>query len=269
MVRSRSETNLNRIFLDLCTNPELRTHGHMRHNQRQYNPPLPTLKPIKSISCSDLTKTVQDAVQSSSIDDTQIETLDLTIPLQLPQSRSKESIACTTLTAASLIPMESTGFTVQISTCSTDRSISLFETTLTNSTEEFHEQYSSFQTKYSPLQNSSNNKKIQTKSVTDSTEKSHEQYSLFQANHSPLQNSSHNKKSRTISVIDPTEKPHEQYSSFETEHSLLQNSSINDKNNRTISLITTPSNDKKQQDYTNRLRDRLKSRGHLRKFFLS
>jgi hypothetical protein len=205
MVRSRSETNLNKIFLDLCTNPAIRsTCGLSRNNQRQFNPPLPTLKPIKSNSCSDLTKIVQDDTQPSLTKETETDTLDLTIPQQCSPLASKESNKCSSSSpsiptesnkcsgSSPLIPTESTGFTVQTTSV-------LFETTLINSTELPQKRFSSFQTR-----------------------------------------------------------------SFST-----QNSFSNDQKSGTTSLITTPSNDRKQQDYTNRLRDRLKARGHLRKFFLS
>jgi hypothetical protein len=41
------------------------------------------------------------------------------------------------------------------------------------------------------------------------------------------------------------------------------------KSSTAVPLTPIPSQDWKQQDFTNRLQNRLKSRGHLRKFFLS
>jgi hypothetical protein len=196
MVRSRSETNLKRIFLELCTSPEVRSKNeYIPNNERQYNPPLPPLKPIKSISCTELTNSSPENIQSSSTDDTEMETLDLMTPLQTPP---KESVVCPTFVSIPLSPMESTGFIVQ-TTCLTDSPVSSFETTLLNS----------------------------------------------------------------------TEKSHKRYSSLPQRSSSLQDTPSNDKKCKTSSLIQTPSNDKTHQDYTNRLRDRLKSRTHLRKFFLS
>jgi hypothetical protein len=187
MVRSRSETNLNRIFVDLCTSPEIRTKlSHQRNHQRQYHPPLPTLQPIKSNSCSNINQLEENLNQSSSSssftnDQTeQRDTLNDLTYLQPPES-----------TAVPLVPMESTGFTVQPTTFSINHSLKLFETLSVK----------------------------------------------------------HWKKS---SSHDQTPK--------------------DNKKTNTLPLTSNPSNlsqDWKQQDFTNRLQNRLKSRGHLRKFFLS
>ena len=171
MVRSRSETNLNRIFYDLCTSPALRSQHP--HQQRQYHPPLPKLKPIKSNSCSnldDLAKNVMSSPRMITTDD---------------QSDTLTSLSAPKSTAVPLTIMESTGFTFQPLSVTAQKSISLFETLVINHTE------------------------------TSSTEEKSPPRTVVQA---------------------------------------------------------TPSNssqDWKQQDFTNRLRNRLKSRGHLRKFFLS
>ncbi len=180
MVRSRSETNLNRILIDLCTTPEIRRkHGDQ---QRQYHPPLPTLQPIKSNSCSNinsLTDNLNESTASSVSDEIQ----------------QHESVKRTTLqppnptAAVPLVPMESTGFTVTSVTA--QRSLKLFETLSIN-----------------------------------------------------------NSKKSSGSEQTPKEKK-------------------NNNNNSAVPLTQKPSQDWKQQDFTNRLQNRLKSRGHLRKFFLS
>jgi hypothetical protein len=266
MVRSRSETNLNKIFLELCTSPSIRNKlGHIRNNQRQHNPPLPKLQLIKSISCTDLTKIHHDNnddVQSTSMDDTQTETLDLTIPLQLPPP--KIPITPTPLITFPLIPMESTGFVIQTSTFLTNRSTLSFETTLLNSTERPYKQYSSMQTERSHESYPS----IQ-------IEKPSEQYPTLTIKrplepYSPLPIQRHHAQYPSLQI----QRPLEQYSPLQTQRSHkqflpIQNSSSNNDKSKTTSLVAVPSNDRKHQDYTNRLRDRLKSRGHLRKFFLS
>jgi hypothetical protein len=188
MVRSRSETNLNKIFLDLCTSPDVRSkHVDPKSHQRVYNPPL---QAIKSISQPDLTKISQNEPQSSILVNTEAETLDLTTPLPLPTLARHERPTTAALTITPLIPMASTGFTVQTTTFINSASIS-------------QQEFSSFETQSFPLRNTSHH------------------------HH-------HEKKSNEVSLI-----------------------------------TKTSSGDKKQQDYTCRLRDRLKSRRHLRKFFLS
>jgi hypothetical protein len=183
MVRSRSETNLNRIFFDLCTTPEIRRkHGDQTNQQRQYHPPLPRLQPIKSNSCSNINELSDNLNESNSSftsdqTDEQHEPVNRTT-LQPPKSS----------TAIPLVPMESTGFTVQATAVTAQRSLKLFETSSTNNT------------KKSPIEEST-----------------------------------------------PKEK----------------------KNSTAVPLTQIPSQDWKQQDFTNRLQNRLKSRGHLRKFFLS
>jgi hypothetical protein len=188
MVRTRSQTNLNRIFIDLCTSPELRSKNeHIRNKQRHHLPPLPSLKPMRSNSCSDLTTTSPSFTQTLSLDYKEPETPDVNISRQLSPLGPKQSIASDALTGAPLMPTTSTGFTVQTPSYLTNRSISLFET--------------------------------------------------------------------------PT-------NAAKNSHSLEKSSPVNNKK-KTPTVISTPSNDLTQQDYTNRLSDRLKSRGHLRKFFLS
>jgi hypothetical protein len=182
MVRSRSETNLNRIFFDLCTSPEIRRkHGDQPNHQRQYHPPLPSLQPIKSNSCSNINELSDNLNESTS-------------SFASDQAEQHEPVHRTTLqppgssTAIPLVPMESTGFTVQATAVTTQRSLKLFETGSIN-------------------------------------------------------------HSKTSSL--PEQTPKEKKSST------------------AVPLTPIPSQDWKQQDFTNRLQNRLKSRGHLRKFFLS
>ena len=125
MVHSRSETNLNRILVDLCTSPTVRP----RHDKpRQYHPPLPTLKPIRSNSCSNIDDVVSHLTQLNTEErSAELECLDLTVPYSLPTLRS--SNASIRPTAISLTPMPSTGFIVQpTSHVQTTPSFSLFET---------------------------------------------------------------------------------------------------------------------------------------------
>jgi hypothetical protein len=195
MVHSRSETNLNRIFLDLCTSPEIRRkHGQQENTQRQYHPPLPSLKPIKSNSCSNIDEVSQTFNDSLLFDSDQIEqnnTLDLKTlqPTSPIQNLSVESSSQST--AVPLVPIESTGFTVPTTSISTHHSFNLFETLSIN----------------------------------------------------------HTKKSSS-------HKPPRQETKKNKLPSLLTNSA-------------TTSQDLQQHDFINRLQDRLKSREHLRKFFLS
>lgn len=190
MVRSRSETSLNRIFYDLYLSPEARSkHQHTRsQNQRKSEPPLPTLKPIKSISCSDLTQALENPSVPSFIDESESETLDLTIPLKLPPLTRKGGLHVRPPPITTLVPIESTGFVIQPTS-----------TTLINSA---------------------------TKASTHPS---------------------------SIPVHPP-----QFHSSFHYE-----------KSHATLPASPTSPVDKKQQDYTSRLRDRLKSRNHLRTFFLS
>ncbi|UJR37918.1 hypothetical protein I4U23_030605 [Adineta vaga] len=210
MVRSRSETNLNRIFLDLCTSPEIRSkNGHIRNNQRQRHPPLPTLTPIKSNSCSDLTKPLQNTLSptSTSFDEQQLsppptppsstETLSLPISLARPSLTAKKSIEPASAPIIPLIPTESTGFVVQSPSYHTNTSVSLFGTALINTSVRHHGQ-------------------------------------------------------RSIAHIKSS--------------SLGSKTSIEQKT-APIPLLSSQIDDWRQPDYTSRLRDRLKSRGHLRKFF--
>lgn len=234
MVRSRSETHLNRIFLDLCTSPELRSkYGNTRKVQREYNPPLPTLQPIKSVSCTNLTQILQNNTRLPVTDDAETEALDLTVPLP-PRKRS---ITHTPPITTPLIPMESTGFLVETPRL-TNRSATLFETTLLNSVVHANKKVSFLERKHSPTENTVSNEK---------------QSSSFVAKCPLLQNTSNEKQSSSSLVACP----------------VLQNTSPNEKKLKLTSLIAAPSTDKKHQDYTSRLRDRLKARKHLRTFFLS
>lgn len=263
MVRSRSETHLNRIFLDLCTSPEVRRkHGNI---QRQYNPPLPTLQPIKSISCTDLTTIPQNDIQLTNTNESDQESLDLMSPF--PSSLSSppsplpviiEPVVHTTAINIPLIPMESTGFAVfdttptVTSTYSITRSSTLFEKTLLNCSGTSHKKFTSLQKTHPPLtpisSQESHSSFTQTRNSTSETPSSHE-------NHS---SSTHTKNLTT--------KP---YSSFlHVRSSTFPSTLSNDKNVKST-LLHAPSNDKKHQDYTSRLRDRLAARKHLRTFFLS
>ncbi|CAF1255399.1 unnamed protein product [Rotaria sordida] len=131
MVRSRSETNLNRIFIDLCTSPDVRSKfGHQRNIQQQSNRPLPSLKPIKSNSCTNINELSSNLIASSSIENNereQADTLNLTT-VQATSHLENQSIESSRLTTTSLVPMESTGFAVQTTPCSNHHSLALFET---------------------------------------------------------------------------------------------------------------------------------------------
>lgn len=189
MVRSRSETTLNRIFYDLYLSPELQSkHEHtQRQDQRRSEPPLPTLKPIKSISCSDLTEEVKKVSASSSTHESESETLDLTIPWKLPPLTRKGGLEVQPAPISPLMPSESMGFVTQSTT-----------------------------------------------TLINSAAKSSTHISTLPIHSSQLHSSFH----------------------YEKFHS-------------TLPASPTSPVDKKQQDYTSRLRDRLKSRNHLRTFFLS
>lgn len=111
MVHSRSESNLNRIFVDLCTTPEnRRKHDQKLGSPRQYHPPLPALQSIKSNSCSNLT-----AIPP-------ISTTTNLVTLQPPSPSVPSS------TAIPLMPIESTGFVVQAPAIAPQRSLKLFDT---------------------------------------------------------------------------------------------------------------------------------------------
>ncbi|CAF1170259.1 unnamed protein product [Rotaria sordida] len=131
MVRSRSETNLNRIFIDLCTSPDVRSKfGHQRNIQQQSNRPLPSLKPIKSNSCTNINELSSNLIASSSIENNereQADTLNLTT-VQATSHLENQSIESSRLTTTSLVPMESTGFAVQTTSCPNHHSLTLFET---------------------------------------------------------------------------------------------------------------------------------------------
>lgn len=98
MVRSRSENNLNRIIFDLCTSPQERAkHLH----ERTYHPPLPSLKAVRSNSCSDI-----DNLSSNSV------------------SSGRESPIKSTATL--LVPMQSTGFSTDMNVTSSANTLHLF-----------------------------------------------------------------------------------------------------------------------------------------------
>ena len=212
MVRSRSEANLNRILIDLCTSPSIRSKNeHIRNNPRWHHPPLPTLKSIKSNSCSDLTKpsTPILPVTSVSLDEETIppspsptaqpETSSLPLSFQRSPLTAKRSVALSSTPIVQLIPTESTGFVVQTPSYLTQTSLSLFETNLINSSVRHH-------------------------------------------GHRSLAN---------------------------VKSSSLGASPLVGQQSNTSSLTSSTTNDWQQPDFASRLRDRLKARGHLRKFFLS
>lgn len=194
MVRSRSETNLHRIFIDLCTSPQARSkYEHAKTDQRPHHQPLPPLKTIKSNSCSNIKEIQANSIASPSpssfenVRDEQNDVLDRTT-IETASSIQQEIAKPRRSTATLLVPMESIGFSVQTTS---DQSLPLFETLTTSN----HTVKSSF----SP------------ESAKDTKVKS---------------------------------------------SSLQWHSS-------------TTSGDWKHQDFLNRLQNRLKSRKHLRKFFLS
>ncbi|CAF1298206.1 unnamed protein product [Rotaria magnacalcarata] len=132
MVRSRSETNLNRIFIDLCTSPQARRkYEHERNDQRQHHPPLPTLKTIKSNSCSNIQELQPDSIASSSpssfenVQDEQNDVLHRTNIEPTPIVQQQEIVKPRESTTTLLVPMQSTGFSIQTTT---HPSSPLFET---------------------------------------------------------------------------------------------------------------------------------------------
>ncbi|CAF0864263.1 unnamed protein product [Rotaria sp. Silwood1] len=131
MVRSRSETNLNRIFIDLCTSPAVRSKfGGQRNNQRQCPSPLPSLKPIKSNSCSNIDELSQHISSSLPIENNQKEqknTVDQATVQQVPVL-GNQSVESSGAATPSLAPMESTGFSVQTTSFPNHHSLTLFET---------------------------------------------------------------------------------------------------------------------------------------------
>lgn len=97
MVHSRSESNLNRIFGDLSTLPDM----SQKHEQEKcHSTSLSVLQPIKSSSCSNIPR------------DNPIES----ITLQTPS------------TAVPLVPIESTGFVVQSTIATAEQSLKLLDT---------------------------------------------------------------------------------------------------------------------------------------------
>ncbi|CAF3438471.1 unnamed protein product [Rotaria sp. Silwood1] len=129
-------------IIRLEVSPEVRSkHEHIQNNQRQY---LPTLKLIKSNSCSDVCGLAQNLLQSESFDDDQIEEtkeLDNTTRFSSLPLEPREAPIRKKSNAYSLVPMESTGFTIQTSTHSTDCLGASIETKLTNSADKSHESY--------------------------------------------------------------------------------------------------------------------------------
>ena len=198
MVRSRSETKLNDIFLDLCISPKNRVKNGHAHSYA----PLPPLKPIRSNSCSDLTQSVRDAIQTpltnntKAVEDT--DTLDLTSTFYTTLHERKNPEERPRLQSTPLAPLESTGFTLQPPTFGMNRSVSLFG---------------------SPPR-------------------------------STLQSS--------------TTRP---YASIDREFSLCDDPFHEE--TAADALPSPTSSDWNPPDYTHRLSDRMRSRAHLRKFFLS
>ncbi|CAF4360982.1 unnamed protein product [Rotaria socialis] len=195
MVRSRSETNLNRIFIDLCTSPQARRkYKHERNDQQQHHSPLPTLKPIKSNSCSNIKELQPNSIaspsssSSESVQDEQNDVLHRTTIEPTSIAQQQEIVEPQGSTTTLLVPMQSTGFSIQTTT---RHSSPLFET--------------------STIRNHTVKSSFSQESAKDSTTKS---------------------------------------------SSLQWHSS-------------TASGDLKHQDFLNRLQNRLKSRKHLRKYFLS
>lgn len=142
MVRSRSETNLNRIFIDLCTSPALRSkYDHQSNTPRQTHLGLPTLLPIKSNSCSNMDPsllTSTNVSSRSSLENDQTEHMNTsdekmtesTPVSDEPNTKPRER------SSVSLAPMESTGFTVQTTTTDPiEKAAKLFETLNLNQTE--------------------------------------------------------------------------------------------------------------------------------------
>ncbi|CAF2051340.1 unnamed protein product [Rotaria magnacalcarata] len=120
MVRSRSQTNLNRIFFDLCTSPSVRSkHAHNQNMQRQQSSHLPTLQAIKSNSCSniaDLQDLSTNMLQQPSLGNHRLEeneNSDSIDHLPLSPTGPRLALVNTKHTATAIKPMISTGFTVQ------------------------------------------------------------------------------------------------------------------------------------------------------------
>ena len=99
MVHSRSESNLNRIFVDLCASPDMREQDKC-NSSSQCHLSLTVHQPIKSNSCSNLPD--GHPVNSTTL-----------------QSSS---------TAVPLVPIESTGFVVQPTIVTDQDSLKLLET---------------------------------------------------------------------------------------------------------------------------------------------
>lgn len=112
MVHSRSESNLNRIFVDLCASPDMRQkHEQDKCNSSsQCHSSLTVHQPIKSNSCSNL----PDGHQKEPVSSTHHVTL---------QSSS---------TAVPLVPIESTGFVVQPTIVIDEDSLKLLDTWTSN-----------------------------------------------------------------------------------------------------------------------------------------
>lgn len=132
MVRSRSQTNLNRIFLDLCTSPSIRSkHLHDQKGQNQQSSTLPRLHAIKSNSCSDLNSLENSMcpLSSNNNETEQMHRSDLPARLHLeplgPRLAMENSheTSNTNITAHSIPLCASTGFRLQSSTNSGNYSL--------------------------------------------------------------------------------------------------------------------------------------------------
>lgn len=172
MVRSRCQSNSNRIFLDLCTSPALRSKYQQAQNgPGLQNKMLPTLKSMKSNSCSNLVGLSLNMIQPSisGNDETdQTEQLERTTDRPLSLLIAKKSNDSIKSTSIPLVPTESTGFIVQVSKLSTKRSIPEFNTTSVNHSKINDEQSLSLD-KQPSLENSSlnyNNKAVSLPSTT-------------------------------------------------------------------------------------------------------
>ena len=135
MVHSRSEGRLNQIFLDLCTSPKVHHRHHGQRNYpRQYHPPLPKLKPIKSNSCSNVKDLVKEHDESLPSDNDNDKSDDNLFQTNSPAGAlAKRKSSLLVLTSPCLTSMQSTGFTVGTALTSTNDSSISYKT----STESF------------------------------------------------------------------------------------------------------------------------------------
>ena len=156
MVRTRSEEKLNDIFLHLCTSPEIR----VKFSNTRYHLPLPTLKPIKSNSCSDLTEIEQTHMTDGKPTEDS-DTLDLTTTFYFTLHEQKTVKDRARFNYIPLTSMESTGFTLQSSSYTANRSFSLFGSPLTNNSETSTDgPYSSIESDFHPFECFSNDRTL-------------------------------------------------------------------------------------------------------------